>query len=108
MGLELEPSKTRITHTLEAIDGNVGFDFLGCSIRQYRVGKTHSKRGYKTFIKPSKAAQVRHGQRLKEIIKTRRSATQAQLIAHLNPVIRGWSNYYSTVCSKAVFSAMDC
>ncbi|HEY9879663.1 MAG TPA: reverse transcriptase domain-containing protein [Leptolyngbyaceae cyanobacterium] len=108
MGLELKPSKTRITHTLEAIDGNVGFDFLGYSIRQYRVGKTHSKRGYKTFIKPSKVAQVRHGQRLKEIIRARRSATQAQLIAHLNPVIRGWSNYYSTVCSKAVFSAMDC
>ncbi|MBD2070219.1 reverse transcriptase N-terminal domain-containing protein [Leptolyngbya sp. FACHB-671] len=108
MGLELKPSKTRITHMLEAIDGNVGFDFLGYSIRQYRVGKTHSKRGFKTIIKPSKAAQIRHGQRLKEIIRARRPATQAQLIAHLNPVIRGWSNYYSTVCSKAVFSAMDC
>ena len=108
MGLALKPSKTRITHTLETIDGNVGFDFLGYSIRQYRVGKTHSKQGFKTFIKPSKAAQIRHGQRLRQIIRGHRAATQAQLIAHLNPVIRGWSNYYSTVCSKAVFSAMDC
>ena len=108
MGLELKPSKTRITHTLEAIEGNVGFDFLGYFIRQYRVGKTHSKQGFKTFIKPSKAAQIRHGQRLREIVRSHRCATQAQLIAHLNPVIRGWSNYYSNVCSKAVFSAMDC
>jgi len=29
MGLELKPSKTRITHTLRDTGGNVGFDFLG-------------------------------------------------------------------------------
>ncbi len=39
MGLELKPSKTRITHTL---DGQAGFDFLGFQVRQYRVGKTHT------------------------------------------------------------------
>jgi RNA-directed DNA polymerase len=107
LGLELKPSKTRITHTLESFEGNVGFEFLGYSIRQYRVGKTHSKQGFKTIIKPSKAAQVRHGQRLRDIVRRYRSAPQADLICRLNPVIRGWSNYYSTVCSKAVFSAMD-
>ena len=29
MGLELKPSKTRITHTLTPYEGNVGFDFWG-------------------------------------------------------------------------------
>jgi RNA-directed DNA polymerase len=29
MGLELKPSKTKITHTLCTHNGNVGFDFLG-------------------------------------------------------------------------------
>jgi RNA-directed DNA polymerase len=29
MGLELKPSKTRITHTLHQHNGAVGFDFLG-------------------------------------------------------------------------------
>src|SRR4051794_7381421 len=42
MGLELKPSKTTITHTLTPYAGQVGFDFLGFEIRQYRVGKTHS------------------------------------------------------------------
>ena len=107
LGLELKPSKTRITHTLDPFEGNVGFEFLGYSIRQHRVGKTHSKQGFKTIIKPSKAAQVRHGQRLRDIVRRYRSAPQADLINRLNPVIRGWSNYYSTVCSKVVFSAMD-
>src|SRR5258708_1558615 len=29
LGLELKPSKTRLSHTLKAYQGNVGFDFLG-------------------------------------------------------------------------------
>ena len=29
MGLELKPSKTKVTHTLTPLDGKVGFDFLG-------------------------------------------------------------------------------
>jgi RNA-directed DNA polymerase len=29
MGLELKPSKTRITHTLAVSEGTPGFDFLG-------------------------------------------------------------------------------
>ena len=40
MGLELKPSKTRITHTLVPHEGQVGFDFLGYEVRQYPVGKT--------------------------------------------------------------------
>ena len=40
-------------------------------------------------------------------MKNHRSATQAELISHLNPVLRGWSNYYSAVCSKATFTRID-
>ena len=39
MGLALQPSKTKITHTLEVYDGNVGFDFLGFTVRQYAVDR---------------------------------------------------------------------
>jgi RNA-directed DNA polymerase len=35
IGLELKPSKTKISHTLNNVEGNVGFDFLGFTIRQY-------------------------------------------------------------------------
>jgi RNA-directed DNA polymerase len=42
MGLEMKPSKTRITHTLHEYQGTVGFDFLGWTVRQFPVGKTHS------------------------------------------------------------------
>jgi RNA-directed DNA polymerase len=44
MGLELKPSKTRITHTLQAQDGPPGFDFLGFTIRLFPCGKGRSVR----------------------------------------------------------------
>jgi RNA-directed DNA polymerase len=106
MGLELKPSKTRITHTLVPYEGQVGFDFLGYEVRQYPVGKTHSKQGFKTIIKPSKEAIRRHSHRIREVIKTHKAASQAVLIDRLNPMIRGWANYYSTACSKVTFELM--
>ncbi|QMW07021.1 group II intron reverse transcriptase/maturase [Spirosoma foliorum] len=107
MGLKLKESKTSITHTLYAHEGKIGFDFLGFTIRQFPVGKHHSgldnKRsplGFKTLIQPSVVAIKRHSQRLNTIIRRHRSSQQQLLIDELNPVIRGWSNYYSTVVSK--------
>jgi RNA-directed DNA polymerase len=46
MGLHLKPSKTRVTHTLIPYQGQVGFDFLGFHIRQYRVPQ-HRTRTYR-------------------------------------------------------------
>ena len=63
MGLELNESKTRITHTLETTEGEAGFDFLGFRVRQYPAGKYNSDRnghgqpvGCVTRIEPSPKA----------------------------------------------------
>ncbi len=106
MGLELKPSKTRITHTLEVTEGEAGFDFLGFNIRQYWVKM--SKRGYKTIIKPSRKSIERHRRQVVEVIRRQRNDSQERFIDALNPVIRGWSNYFSTVCSKKTFGKLDC
>lgn len=118
MGLELKPSKTRITHTLRPHDGKVGFDFLGFHVRQHQVGKTHTGKlgngtkasaplGYKTIIRPSKAATRRHLAEIGRVIASRKAAPQEGLIGELNPMVRGWANYYSTVSSKETFSTLD-
>jgi RNA-directed DNA polymerase (EC 2.7.7.49) len=124
IGLELKPAKTRICHTLREIEVNgekvkPGFDFLGWNFRQYPVGKHHSGKtghskngkpvllGYKTLIKPSKKAIKAHADKVKEVIKTHKTAPQYTLIKHLNPVIRGWCNYHSKVVSKETFSSLD-
>jgi RNA-directed DNA polymerase len=111
IGLHLKPSKTRITHTLE---GEAGFDFLGMTVRQHRVGRTHTGKssngtrlGYKTIITPSKTAIKRHVAELGRLIRTHQTAPQEGLLGHLNPVIVGWANYYRTVVSKRVFSSCD-
>lgn len=119
IGLELKPAKTRICHTLREIEINdekvkPGFDFLGWNFRQYPVGKHHAgkKRNgslmeFKLLIKPSKKAMKAHADKVKEVIKTHKTAPQYALIKRLNPVIRGWCNYHSKVVSKETFSSLD-
>ncbi|MFM6191680.1 group II intron reverse transcriptase/maturase [Planktothrix sp.] len=115
MGLTLKESKTRITHTFEKYEGTVGFDFLGFNIRQYpvsdkqsgSVGGTEMKRGHKTLIKPSKEAIQKHLDKIDDLLRRNRHSSQEQVINALNPVIRGWAAYYSTVASANTFNKID-
>lgn len=114
MGLELKPSKTKLKHTLhECVDG-VGFDFLGFHIRQYRTGLYRcacnpkgKPLGYSTIITPSKEKIKAHLRKIEEIVSIHRNAPQEAIISKLNPIIRGWANYYSTVCSGDIYKKLD-
>ncbi|WP_066384243.1 MULTISPECIES: group II intron reverse transcriptase/maturase [unclassified Anabaena] len=115
MGLELKPSKTKLCHTLNNCGQNKpGFDFLGFTIRQYSVGKyqtgksTNGDRlGFKTIITPSKKKLKIHYDRIAEVITAHKAVSQVALIKHLNPIIRGWANYYATVVSKVAYTDLD-
>ncbi|MDT9180160.1 MULTISPECIES: reverse transcriptase domain-containing protein [unclassified Limnospira] len=119
IGLKIKPEKTRICHTLNPIEYDrkleePGFDFLGFNIRQYPVGKyktgksPHGKPlGFPTHIKPSQKAIKAHTEVIKGVIKRHKTAPQSALISNLNPIIRGWSNYYSAVVSTETFVKLD-
>ena len=114
MGLKLKPSKTKLTHTLETIEGETGFEFLGFHIQQHKVGNYRCAKssngtllGFKTIIKPSKKKIQAHLKHIGKVIDAHKNAPQAALISKLNPIIRGWSNYYSTVVSKETFNKLD-
>ncbi len=114
LGLVLHPNKTQITHTFKTHEGKVGFDFLGFTVRQVPTGNydtahdTHGRPlGFKTLIQPSQRSISRHQEKLKQIIHRHQAATQAQLIDALNPVITGWSNYFSTGVSSEAYSWLD-
>jgi len=118
MGLELKPRKTRLVHTLKKLnDVESGFDFLGFNIRQFPMGKHHSGKignrkesrllGFKTFIKPSRDSIKTHWNALTEIIDRYITARQSELILKLNPVIKGWANYFSTVNSKETYKDLE-
>ncbi len=119
IGLEIKPSKTRICHTLKevTIDGEkqeAGFDFLGFNIKQYPVGKHHSSKdthgrllNLKLIISPSNKSIKAHKEKLKQLTKALKKAPQEALIGKLNPIIRGWSNYYATSCSGETYNDLD-
>ncbi len=91
-GLELSQEKTVITHIDE------GFDFLGQNVRKY---------GGKILIKPARDNVLAFLAKVRGIIKSGATITAGQLIARLNPVIRGWANFHRHVVSKATFSSVD-
>src|SRR5436305_3822250 len=92
MGLELKASKTKVTHTLSPYNAEVGFNFLGFTIRQYPVGKNRTgksphgqKLGFKTLMTPSQEAINRHIQEVKRQVRAGRSFSQEELIRVINP-----------------------
>jgi RNA-directed DNA polymerase len=88
-GLVLNAQKTRIVH----IDD--GFNFLGFNLRQYN---------HKLLIKPQKEKVLQFCLKVGTIIKQMAAATQESLIKTLNPMLRGFANYYKGVVSKDIFS----
>jgi RNA-directed DNA polymerase len=65
------------------------------------------KQGFKTIITPSKQKQKVHYDQIASVIEAHKAAPQAALISRLNPIIRGWANYYATVVSKVAYSDID-
>ena len=88
-GLELSAEKTLITSMDE------GFDFLGFNHRHYNG---------KLLIKPSKRKVLDFCKRLGKEIKALNGAKQEDVIRKLNPILRGFANYYKSVVSKETFS----
>ena len=115
LGLGFKESKTRMCHTLHRMDGEeAGFDFLGWNFRQHPVGKKHTRKhsngknlGHKTIIKPSDDSIKTHYQKIASVLDKMRGNSQEDVISKLNPIIKGWTDYHSAVCSKETFNHLD-
>ena len=99
-GLRLSEAKTRTVHLTE------GFDFLGFNIRHYRAPKT-ARSGYKLLIKPSKESVRKLKERLREEWMKLKGCNTIALLKKLNPILRGWANYFRIGVSKETFGALD-
>jgi RNA-directed DNA polymerase len=99
-GLSLSAEKTRIVHLTE------GFDFLGFNVRHYRSPRT-ARSGFKLLIKPSKKAVVVKRRELRDLWLRLRGQRIAVVRAWLNPVIRGWANYFRPAVASEVFHRLD-
>ena len=108
LGLELHPDKTR---KVDLSWGKEGFDFLGCHLRKRLSGPILEREGRRVYFLqrwPSDRAMKRMRQRVKEL--TPRSRCHADLravVAQINPVLRGWGNYFKTGNAAAKFKQLD-
>lgn len=99
-GLTLSEEKTRIVHLTE------GFNFLGFNVRHYPAPQTaHS--GWKLLIKPSKEAVQELRDKLKVLWKQVQGSNIQSVLVKLNPVIRGWANYFRVAVAKELFGKLD-
>jgi RNA-directed DNA polymerase len=112
IGLEFHPEKTYIAHTLTPIAPKkcAGFDFLGVTIRQFRIGKYQIRKNslalaFRTLMYPSSEKIKAHKEACKLILGSTQSPRV--LIAKLTPVITGWTRYYRTVTSSRVFNSLN-
>ena len=55
----------------------------------------------------TKANVKAHLDHIRGVIKGHKTATQANLIRLLNPVLRGWANYHRHVVAKETFARND-
>lgn len=98
-GLTLSPEKTRIVHLTE------GFDFLSFNVRHYSCSTTRT--GFKLLIKPSKKAVTRRREQLRDVWNSLDSCPIQQVLARLNPIIKGWANYHRVVVASKIFASME-
>jgi len=97
-GLEISEEKTRIVHISD------GFDFLGFNLRQYKVKGEDGVLRDKLLIKPQKSKVLEFCKRVGINIDSMKTKTPEQVIRKIEPLLRGFANYYRGVCSKETFS----
>ena len=90
-GLALSEAKTRIVHTTE------GFNFLGFHIRRF------GKRGTLLTV-PQKEKVLKHTRTIRSYLDAHKQTPAVEVIRKLNPVIRGWANYYRHCAAKDTFA----
>lgn len=95
MGLRLSEEKTTVCHV------DQGFDFLG-----YRIQR-HRKRGtakHFVYLYPAKKALASIVDKVRRLTRWGTNPSLEVLLHRLNPVLRGWTNYFRHGVSKATFN----
>ncbi len=91
-GLELSPSKTRVTQIEE------GFDFLGVNIRKFDG---------KLLTQPAAKNVKAMLDKVRAEIKAHPQVRAGDFIVKLNPIIRGWANYHQQGASWRTYWKVD-
>ena len=108
LDVELHPQKTRIVHV------RFGFEFLGYKIKsgwkklnlpESRI-RSQVRRGA-LYAYPKEKSIRRFMDRVRQRTKRRTPLKTKELIAELNPLLRGWGEYYKRAHVRKLFHRLD-
>ena len=107
LGVELHPKKTRIVHVQH------GFEFLGYKIKRGNrlrlpEGKIRSNaRSGALYAYPREKSIRRFQDRVRQRTKRRVPLSTEELIETVNPLLRGWGEYYKRAHVRKLFNRLD-
>jgi RNA-directed DNA polymerase len=108
LGLELHPGKTKVVQLRE---GQEGLDFLGCHFHACMSGRVWEKYGkirYYLHRWPSQQAMKRLRGKIRDRTGRNRAGDDIRVvIADINPLLRGWGNYFRTGNAASKFRQAD-
>lgn len=97
--LELSPEKTRL------VEAEEGFEFLGVHFLLKPTRRRETKRFCYCF--PTHRAMNHVRQRVRDQVGRDYHKSLSDVLRYLNPVLRGWSNYYNWLNSAQYFQKID-
>src|SRR6266566_2264027 len=108
LGVELHPQKTRIVHVRE------GFEFLGYKIKRGQRKlhlpasqiRSQARQGA-LYAYPKEKSIGRFMDQVRQRTKRLRPLKTTELIAELNPLLRGWGEYYKRAHVRKLFQRLD-
>jgi RNA-directed DNA polymerase len=107
LGVQLHPQKTRIVHV------RYGFEFLGYKIKRGRQldlppGKIRSAaRSGALYAYPREKSIQRFMDRVRSLTQRRVPLKTDALIQRLNPMLRGWGEYFKRAHVRRIFNRLD-
>ena len=108
LGVVLNGEKTRIVHVRQ------GFEFLGYKIKRgsrplrlpaHKI-KSRTRQG-SLYAYPRQKAIDHFKEQIRKRTCRKAPLTTAQLIDEINPIIRGWGNYYKKAHVRKLFNRLD-
>jgi group II intron reverse transcriptase/maturase len=108
LGVEVHPQKTRIVHVQE------GFEFLGYKIKRgkrkmrlpERKIRSQARQGA-LYAYPKEKSIGRFMDQVRQRTKRRIPLETKELIAELNPLLRGWGEYFKRAHVRLLFNRLD-
>ena len=107
LGVQLNAQKTRVVHISH------GFEFLGYKVKKGRGYKLSAQKRrtkanpYNLYAVPREKSVKSFKDQIRNLTRRKTPITLQELVDRINPVIRGWGNFYRKAHVRLLFNRLD-